>query len=118
MTGTERPSEEGRRAETGRAAGDLEKAPGLGCAWTMIAFNALAMGLVALAFTTRPYFSTAQELWYRYGSLAFLAGGALLPALLLAVRPSRTMAGALTAWMILVAFAFVHYLLAAGGGMM
>jgi hypothetical protein len=66
----------------------------------MPAFNALIIGVVAMAVSSGPYSSRQQELWYRYGSLALLTGGAVLPALalLFGAYRSRQLTGALVAW--------------------
>ncbi len=118
MTEPKSPGEDGPEAGTGREIRGVETAIGTGCAWVMVAFNTLLMGIVAMSFASGPYSSAGQEYWYRYGSLAFLAGGALLPAFALpfAAQRSRPMTGELIAWMILAFCGFVFYVTVAGGG--
>ena len=120
MTEPEKPPETGPRAETGRLAGEAEAPAGAGCAWAMLSFNAIVMGVVALSFASGPYSSVGQELGYRYGSLAFLTSGALLPAaaLIFAPRRTQTMVDALIAWTVMAFFGFAYYVTIAGGGMM
>ncbi|HEX8124597.1 MAG TPA: hypothetical protein VF548_03360 [Allosphingosinicella sp.] len=86
----------------------------------MVSFNALVMGVVALGFASGPYSSFGQELWYRYGSLGFLTGGALLPALALIFAPRRLpwMVSTIIAWTVMAFLGFAYYALMAGGGMM
>ena len=95
-----------------------DKQPAAGCVWAMLATNTLIIGLVALSFGQGPYSSHGQELWYRYGSLGFLLGGAVLPAiaLLLGASRSRGMMGALAAWMAATFVAFCGYVFMSGGG--
>ncbi|HYW15123.1 MAG TPA: hypothetical protein VE891_03075 [Allosphingosinicella sp.] len=64
------------------------------------------------------YSSWGQELWYRYGSLAFLASGALVPALALSLgaQRKRAMPGALVAWMAMTLAAFACYAVWSGCG--
>ena len=84
----------------------------------MLAINGALMGLFATSFTQGPYSSTEQELWYRYGSLAFVLGGAVLPAaaILLGINRWPWAIDALTAWMVAALFAFLMYAFFSGGG--
>lgn len=77
-----------------------ERSP-TGCVWSMLGVNAVIIGLLTLSYTQGPYSSWEQELWYRYGSLAFLSGGVILPAIamLLGASRSRKMMGLLVALM-------------------
>ena len=112
------PPDEPPRPAAAQGDGDTEKRPGLGCAWAMASFNGLAMGLVAISFTDGPFYDGTQEFWYRWVSLAFVACGAVLPALALLLadrRPYLTAAG-LLGWMIVVFLVFAQYLMVAGGG--
>jgi hypothetical protein len=80
--------------------------------------NALIMGLFALSFSQGPYSSRGQELWYRYGSLGFLLGGAIIPAiaLLSGARRPAWLTTSLTTWMFLALFAFLFYAMLSSGG--
>lgn len=90
---------------------------GIGCALTTLAANTLLIGLVTASFTQGPYSSEEQELWYRYGSLAFFVGGSILPgAALFTWRHSRWVLGACVAWMSATFVAFVWYVMMSGGG--
>jgi hypothetical protein len=84
----------------------------------MLAINGALMGLLALSFTRGPYSSTEQELWYRYGSLAFVLGGAVLPAVavLFGINRWPWAIVALTVWMVATLLAFVGYAMFSGGG--
>jgi hypothetical protein len=84
----------------------------------MLGINALLIGLAALSFSQGPYSSTEQELWYRYGSLGFLLGGAIIPAiaLLSGARRSALAITLLTAWMFAALFGFLIYAFYSGGG--
>jgi len=90
-----------------------------GCVWSILSINTLIIGLFALAFIEGPYSSSEQELWYRYGSLGFLLGGAILPgiALLAGIRKSAWASAILVVWMVAVLFAFLFYAALSGGGM-
>jgi len=75
------------------------------------------MGFFAASFTQGPYFSHEQERWYRYGSLAFVLAGAVLPAIgLFAARRSRWIVGASILWMAAIFGAFLWYIALSGGG--
>jgi hypothetical protein len=76
------------------------------------------MGLLAWSFTQGPYYSHRQEVWYRYGSLAFLFAGALLPAaaLLLGAYRSRRAVGLLMKWMTATLLTGFVYACLSGGG--
>ena len=90
---------------------------GIGCAPTALAVNTLLTGLVTASFAQGPYSSAEQELWYRYGSLAFFVGGTILPgAALFTWRHSRWVLGACVAWMAASFVAFVWYVMMSGGG--
>ena len=84
----------------------------------MLVINGLLMGLLALGFTQGPYSSREQELWYRYGSMAFLLGGAVLPAVALLLGANRRPWAIilLTVWMVAALFAFLVYAFYSGGG--
>jgi hypothetical protein len=89
----------------------------IGCALILLGINTVLIGLTAASFAQGPYSSPQQELWYRYGSLAFLAVGSIVPAIgLLAARRSRTAIGASVALMAATFFAFVWYAMMSGGG--
>ena len=89
-----------------------------GCATAFAAFNALVMGLLALSFSSGPYSSPAQELYYRYGSIAFFVFGAVVPGAILiwGPRQSRWIALGLVVWMSVLALAFVNYVFLSRGG--
>lgn len=90
---------------------------GFGCALAVLGVNTLLIGLVTASFTQGPYSSEEQELWYRYGSLAFFVVGSILPAIaLFAGRQSRWVLGASVAWMAATFVAFVWYVMMSGGG--
>src|SRR5262245_31745655 len=95
-----------------------ENRSGAGCAWSILCFNALIMGLTALTFSQGPYSSWEQELGYRYYSIGFLLGGAILPAvaLLSLARRWTWISAVLAVWMLAVFVAFLGYLMLAGGG--
>ena len=100
-----------------QGAGEHNGAQGIGCAWALLGVNAMLMGLVAASFVRGSYSSSAQELWYRYGALAFFLAGAALPAIaLFAGRRSRWIVIASTAWMIALLLAFVWFGMMSGGG--
>jgi len=84
----------------------------------MLCFNALIMGPTALSFSQGPYSSWEQELGYRYYSIGFLLGGAILPAiaLLTVARRWAWATAVLTAWMLTAFVAFLGYMMLAGGG--
>ena len=89
----------------------------MGCAWIPLGVNALLMGLFAASFLPGPYSSRGQELWYRYGSLGFFFGGAVLPAVaLITARRLRWVVIASTVWMLAVLLAFTSFVLMSGGG--
>jgi len=91
---------------------------GAGCAFALLVLNTLVIGLVAMSFAQGPYSSPGQELWYRYGSLAFLAAGSVLPGIVLAARPrSQWVIGASMAWMAATLLGFLGYAVQSGGGM-
>lgn len=89
-----------------------------GCAWLLLGLNALLIGITAFSFSQGPYSSDEQELWYRYGSLSFLLGGVIVPAiaLLAFARKSAVAVSVLTAWMAAAFFAFLIYVFYSGGG--
>ncbi|MFN6934249.1 MAG: hypothetical protein ACK4NZ_03745 [Tsuneonella sp.] len=76
------------------------------------------MGLVAASFGQGPYSNSEQEIWYRYGSLGFFVGGAVLPAIaLFAFRRCWWVVVAVTAWMLMALLAFIWFVMMSGGGM-
>lgn len=91
---------------------------GIGCVIALIALNALLMGLLVSAFAFGQYSSVGQEIWYRYGSLGFLFGGAILPAVALALgaRRSQAFMRVLISWMLVALFACCVYAMTSGGG--
>ncbi len=90
---------------------------GLGCALAVLGVNTLLIGFVTASFTQGPYSSDGQELWYRYGSLAFFVVGSILPAIaLFAGCKSRWVPSASVAWMAGTFVAFVWYVMMSGGG--
>ena len=88
-----------------------------GCAFVVLSLNAVLIGLFTGSFAQGPYFNNEQELWYRYGSLAFFVAGVVLPAFVLfsARRSAGVIAGSI-AWMIVTLLAFVAYALMSSGG--
>ena len=102
---------------TPEQASEQRRVEGIGCSWALLAFNAVSMGLLAVSFGRGPYASAQQELWYRYGSLAFLLAGAVVPAIaLLAGRRSFWIAAVATVWMFLTLLASAWFALMSGGG--
>lgn len=90
---------------------------GVGCAWTMLAVNVVIIGLLTASMVQGPYSNREQELWYRYGSLGFFIAGAALPAVaLFAVRRSRSVVVASTAWMLAMLLGFVWFGAMSSGG--
>jgi asparagine N-glycosylation enzyme membrane subunit Stt3 len=90
---------------------------GIGCARTVLAVNTVLIGLVAFSFAQGPYSSGEQELWYRYGSLAFFLAGSVLPAIALFLgRRSPLVLLVSLSWMFVVLLAFAGYVMASGGG--
>jgi hypothetical protein len=105
--------------ETEKPATDLsDQRTGSGCAFSMLAVNAVLLGLLASSFSQGPYSSFGQEAWYRFGSIGFLLSGAVLPgiALLFGAKRSRGVTIALTIWMMVTLFACLGYALHSGGG--
>lgn len=94
------------------------KRSGVGCAWAIVALNAVLMGLVALSFWQGPYSSAGQEHWYRYRSLGYLLGGAILPAIALVAGAGRSAWGTklLILWAATVLLTFLLYVAASSGG--
>ena len=91
--------------------------PEVGCAFAILAINTALIGLATASFTQGPYSSHEQELWYRYGSLAFLMGGVVAPAVaLFAGRKSRIVIGGSVAWMAMTLIAFIYYVGLSSGG--
>jgi len=76
------------------------------------------MGLLALSFSQGPYSSLEQEHWYRFGSLAFLLGGAILPAVALILRAGRStlLRYGLYLWLLAALVAWCSYVFMSGGG--
>lgn len=106
---------------SGREPGDgrhVVQGGGIGCVIALIALNALLMGLLVSAFAFGQYSSVGQEIWYRYGSLGFLFGGAIMPAVALALgaRRSPVFMLILMPWMLVALFAFCVYAMMSGGG--
>ena len=95
-----------------------DDAKGIGCAATMLTFNALAIGLWAISSMSGPFSIVGQEIWYRYGAFAFLLAGAIAPGFALAfgARRRRSFVIGLTLWMIVVLLCFYAYLMRSGGG--
>lgn len=90
---------------------------GIGCSWALVGLNGVLMGMFAVSFVRGPFSSSGQEFWYRYGSLAFFAGGVVLPAIILfAARRSRLAVIAVTVWMLTVLLAFAWFATNSGGG--
>lgn len=91
---------------------------GRGCATVVACLNAAGMGLLASTFMVGPYSSAGQELWYRYGSAAFLLLGVVLPvaALLFGAQRYPTLITAATIWMIAIWLPFVGFVIMSGGG--
>lgn len=102
---------------TPQDASEQKRVEGIGCAWALLALNAVLMGLLCVSFVQGPYSSFEQELWYRYGSLGFVLAGAVLPAIaLLKARHSRWVVTISTAWMLALLLAFVWFAMMSGGG--
>ncbi len=114
---SERAAEPAQESEGQQEQMDKERG-GTGCTLSMLAVNALLIGLLAFSFTQGPYSSREQELWYRYGSLGFFIAGALLPAfvLLLGVIRSRRAMLLLTKWMVAALLTCFVYACVSGGG--
>jgi hypothetical protein len=95
-----------------------DKQSGAGCVWGLLAFNAVTIGCLALAFAQGPYSSWEQELWYRYGSIGFVVVGAIIPAVAMffGARRSGTMLGITAAWLAVTFLGFCYYALMSGGG--
>ena len=95
-----------------------DKQSGAGCVWGLLAFNVVAIGYLALAFAQGPYSSWEQELWYRYGSIAFFVVGAIVPAVAMfsGARRSGAMLGLVAAWLAATFLAFCYYAVMSGGG--
>ena len=90
---------------------------GIGCALAALGVNTLLIGLVTASFTQGPYSSDEQELWYRYGSIAFFVVGSVLPGIaLFAWRQSRRVLGASVASMAATLIVFVWYVTMSRGG--
>jgi hypothetical protein len=91
---------------------------GIGCATLLAGFNVVAMGLVVATFAVGPYSSASQEVWYRYGSIAFFCAGAILPGIVLTFfrRRSLVILKAVAIWEFAVLLAFMSYLFMSGGG--
>jgi hypothetical protein len=89
---------------------------GVGCAWALLAINAVLMGLCAVSFVRGPYSSIEQELWYRYGSLGFLLAGAALPAFALFRGRPRWLVYSTAPWMMISLLGFAGWIMMSGGG--
>lgn len=50
---------------TRQKAGEQNRVEGTGCAWALLAVNAVLMGLLATSSVQGSYSSSEQELWYR-----------------------------------------------------
>ena len=85
---------------------------------TLVAINAVIIGLFTFSFAQGPYSSSEQELWYRWISIAFLIVGVLLPAGLVFLRPqsAKRVGVAINIWLVTTLFAFLVYLMLSGGG--
>jgi len=102
---------------TPQEAGEQTHVEGIGYAWTMLGVNAMLMGLLGASFAQGPYSSSEQELWYRYGSLAFFFAGVILPAIALFVgRRSRWVAIGSAIWMLALLVASAWFAMMSGGG--
>lgn len=98
-------------------AGEQSRAEGTGCAWVLLAINTTIIGLLTASFVQGPFSSDEQELWYRYGSLAFFLAGSVVPAIaMFATRRSRMVIVASTAWMLITLLAFVWFAMMSSGG--
>jgi hypothetical protein len=83
----------------------------------LLAINTVVIGLLTASFVQGPYSSDEQELWYRYGSLAFFLAGSVMPAItMFAARRSRAVIAASTAWMLIMLLAFVWFAMISSGG--
>ena len=83
----------------------------------MLAVNVVIIGLLTASMVQGPYSNREQELLYRYGSLGFFIAGAALPAVaLFAVRRSRSVVVASTAWMLAMLLGFVWFGAMSSGG--
>lgn len=100
-----------------READRQNRGEDIGCAWVVLGVNTVLIGLFTASFVQGPYSSNGQELWYRYGSLAFLLAGSILPTIaLLAGRRSIVLVVATTLWMLTTLLAFVWFAMMSGGG--
>jgi hypothetical protein len=90
----------------------------IGCAVIATGINFTLMGLLALSFSRGPYSSLQQEHWYRFGSLAFLLAGAILPAvaLILGAGRSTLLRYALYLWLLAAILAWCYYVFMSSGG--
>ena len=93
------------------------KTTGIGFAGTLASINIVVMGSVTWMFAFGPYLSATKEIWYRYGSIAFLFLGAILPtaALSLIARRFPILVIILTLWMCVALLAFLIYMSISGG---
>ena len=89
-----------------------------GCSLAIVAINTIAMASLASSFATGPYSSWLQEAWYRYGSLGFLFGGAVLPGIGIITigRHRYWLSVTLTLWMVVALFLCAGYAFQSGGG--
>jgi len=90
---------------------------GIGCVVIALAINGLLMGLAALSFARGAYSSAGQELWYRYGSIAFFTTGFVLPAVVVFYRRSTSVLLITLSWLFANLIAFVAYVGLSSGGM-
>lgn len=100
---------------------EAEPAPkrgGISVVLGLLALNSLLIGLLAWSFTQGPYYNHQQVVWYRYGPLAFLFAGALLPAVALSLGAyrSRRAVGLLVKWMAATLLTCFVYACLSGGG--
>jgi lipopolysaccharide export LptBFGC system permease protein LptF len=88
-----------------------EERKGIGCLSFLLAINTLLIGAFTWSFVSGPYSSFEQELWYRYGSLAFFLIGVVLPGAALAMGTGRSETGFVTMFVAMPAILILFLLL-------
>lgn len=85
---------------------------------TLVGINAVVMGWLTLSMVRGPFSSFEQELWYRYGSLAFFFLGVVLPVVAMVLFRAKVLrfAAPVNVWLIAIMVGFVVYLTSSGGG--
>ena len=84
---------------------------------SLLVINTILIGIVAFNFVQWSNPNDAQELWYRYGSIALFVFGSVIPAIMLWVAPrSPAVVKAAIVLMIATFVLFVWYGLNSGSG--